>query len=207
MGIEEGYMLTIARLGRLDNLNFSAVTPQERVNAEMYYLSRIAREAAEVPETEEEGLLAKHKRYAELCEAYGTPAINRMTTAVNPNTLEARLINFTFELQSSTDSSEVVTKTQQIPRTFDVYRLKGLVGRLFGVRPLATRLMWKTGEWDPVAGFHEDEYDSENSDNEAANQERSGDKWTRRVVELEDGTKEVGFWIETKVAKVRVELR
>ena len=79
MGIDEGYMLTLARLGQLETLNFSRITPQERRNAEMYYLSRIAKAVAEVPEDKDAELLACHPRYEELCRSecpldFGSPS-------------------------------------------------------------------------------------------------------------------------------------
>lgn len=46
---EEAYMLTIGRLASLTSLNFSAVTPTDRNNAEMFYLSRIGRQLSSVP--------------------------------------------------------------------------------------------------------------------------------------------------------------
>jgi hypothetical protein len=69
VGIDEGYMLTLARLSQLENLNFSRIAPQERRDAEMYYLSRIAKAAAAVPEDKEAELLADHPRYSELCKS------------------------------------------------------------------------------------------------------------------------------------------
>ncbi|KAH0545107.1 hypothetical protein GP486_008468, partial [Trichoglossum hirsutum] len=68
LGVEEGYMLTLARLKGLKSLNFSNITPQERTNAEMYYLSRIGKALAAVPEAEESRILLQHRRYPELCE-------------------------------------------------------------------------------------------------------------------------------------------
>ena len=38
-------------------------------------------------------------------------------------------------------------------------------------------------------------------------EDRDPMKWREREIELEDGTKTVGFWIEGPEARVRVELR
>ena len=62
-------MLTLARMRRLETLNFSQITPQERRNAEMYYLSRIAKAAAEIPEKDEAKMLSRHPRWEELCQS------------------------------------------------------------------------------------------------------------------------------------------
>ena len=44
------------------------ITPQERLNAEMYYLSRIAKEASDAGEADEGKVFARHKRYDALCD-------------------------------------------------------------------------------------------------------------------------------------------
>ena len=160
-----------------------------------------------------------------------------------PGTLEARLVRFTFRMNSdngATGSAEtVIEKTQNIPRTVDVYRLKGIVGRLFGIRPMRCRLIWETDEWDPVKSeddgwscSEEDEFPRRevadersgagtSDDNKlGAESQRQKEKqkpkkkkkkkkkeWTRRELELEDSTREVGFWIEVRQAIVRVERR
>lgn len=87
---------------------------------------------------------------------------------------------------------------------------------MFGVTPLHAKLVWETGEWDPVAGYHEQAEDDDESDDEETTLRRTprrNDKeidearWTKREIELRDGTREVGFWIEGREARVRVEIR
>lgn len=86
------------------------------------------------------------------------------------------------------------------------------------------------GEWDPVAGaddsdgsgseeYAEDEHGGEKdagggskASGVALNGDQNGGardpkKWVQREEELVDGTKDVGFWIEGKEARVRVDLR
>ncbi|KAG6037948.1 hypothetical protein E4U41_004631 [Claviceps citrina] len=92
---EEAYMTTIGRLANLANLNFAAVKPADRSNAEMFYLSRIARQLATVPESAEAAVLAQHPRYGQLCRLYGEPDIIRRNE-VNPSFLEARLVSVAF---------------------------------------------------------------------------------------------------------------
>ena len=43
------------------------INPQERMNAELYYLSCITREIENVPENQEAETLAKHPQYEALC--------------------------------------------------------------------------------------------------------------------------------------------
>jgi hypothetical protein len=222
ISFDEGYMLTLARIANLKSLNYSHITHAERTNAEMFYLSRISKAMAAVPEAEEQKIKSQHKRYDELCEIYGAPVVVRAEKAINPDLLEARLIKFTFYMPPNTIPGQTaeIAKEQEIPRGFDMYRLKGIVGKLLGIKPLSLRLIWETGEWDPVAGYEDKEEDSD-SDEEDENEEveetanddaisdtlASKGKWMRREVELEDGTRQVGFCVDGMQAKVRVELR
>ena len=212
-------MLTLARLKNLKSLNFSKITLADRTNAEMFYLSRIAKAMAEVPESEEHTVTSQHKRYPELSNQYGAPTVVRKSKgAVNPDFLEARLIKFTFYLPPNTQANqkETITKVQEIPKSFDVYRVKGIAGKMFGIPPLKIRLVWETGEWDPVAGYEDDEGDSEDEEEAVevraaegggATTQEKGSRWMERKVEIEDGTRQVGFCVDDMEATVRVELR
>lgn len=217
---EEAYMITIGRLASLKGLNFTPITTVDRANAEMFYLSRIAKQLASVPEAAEPEVLAQHARYAELCEIYGAPDIIRRDE-INPTYLEARLItvHFTHATATTSDTQKVITKTATIPRSSDIYAIKGIAGRLFGAEPLRLRLVWETGEWDPVGGFDEDENADDSSDEEDAAppgrggegetdaaQEKGG-RWVKREVELKDGPRQLGFCVDGVDVKIRVEDR
>jgi hypothetical protein len=211
---DEGYMLALARLANLKSLNFSAITPAERTNAEMFYLSRIGKEMAAVPECDENIVTGRHRRFSELCKIYEAPVVRRAAKAVNPDMLEARLIKFTFYLPARTVSSQTteISKVQEIPRGFDVYRIKGIVGKLFDLKPLSLRLVWETGEWDPVAGYEDERYDSDDLEGTdqvtvVAESRNIRGKWMKREVELEDSTRQVGNSVDETEAKVRIELR
>lgn len=222
---DEAYMLMVARLPNLKTLNFSTITVADRTNAEMYYLSRIARQLSAVPESMEKEVLTRHRRWAELCEIYGEPAIVRQQE-VNPNFLEARLVtvHFCFVEQHTGDQRKVTTR---IPKSFDIYRVKSMAGKLFGLPPLKLRLVWETGEWDPVAGFDEQDGDSSEDEELEAERERrdgeeegassvggvshsggkSGGRWVKREVELKDGPRQFGYCVDGLDVRVRVESR
>jgi hypothetical protein len=231
---------------------------------------------------------------------YGPPVIKRRRALhVDLNSLEARLVVFTFlgpaASSPPSSTSSLVTTTlvgaastsaakstaaikisKRLPRSFDIYRLKAIVGRLFGLAPAHTKLVLETDEWDPVERDEDDsedyddhdydDYDDNdgvdddvNVDEDAnsrleGNEEKSNrpnntgdgdgagagehsknktqgpmsslasstpaeqeqdrkttwrsrrkEKWKRREIELVDGTREVGFWVEGKEARVRVE--
>jgi hypothetical protein len=106
----------------------------------------------------------------------------------------------------------------EVPKSFDIYAVKGVVGRLFGLSPLKVRLVWETGEWDPVGGFDEAEGESEEEDMEAewerkeeegevAGLERRGGRFVRREVELKDGPRQFGYCVDGLEARIRVERR
>lgn len=220
---DEAYMLLLARLPNLKTLNFSTITTADRTNAEMYYLSRIARQLAAVPESAEAEVLARHRRWAELCDIYGEPAVVRQQE-VNPNFLEARLVTVHFSFVQGTPSHNGANKiTTKIPKSFDIYRVKSIAGRLFGLPPLKLRLVWETGEWDPVAGFDDEGGDSSEDEELEAERERQepegisagesshaagrGGRWVKREVELKDGPRQFGYCVDGLDATVRVESR
>lgn len=226
---DEAFMLMAARLPSVRTLNFSNITTADRTNAEMYYLSRIARQLSTTPEAEEAQVLARHRRWAELCELYGEPVVSRQQD-INPNFLEARLITVHFylaELASSESEDNIASvgeRIVQIPKSFDIYAVKGIAGRMFGLPPLKLRLVWETGEWDPVGGFDDDDCDSSEDEEIEAERERKqddaatsiagtsiagkkGGRFVRREVELKDGPRQLGYRVDGLEAKIRVELR
>ncbi|CAK7211881.1 hypothetical protein SBRCBS47491_001273 [Sporothrix bragantina] len=218
---EESYMVAVGRLARLRTLNFSTISATDRANAEMFYLSRIAKQMAAVAEDspEEKAVVARHRRYAELCDLYGEPAIVRHA-AINPAFLEARLVRVLFSLLDQ-------HKTASIPKSFDMYAVKGLAGRLFGRAPQQLRLVWETGEWDPVAGVDEEEEDDDEEeekedyneegeekksikeDNTTADptQDAQAGRWVKREVELKDSPRQFGFCVDGLEARIRVEVK
>ena len=249
---EESYILTLARIGGLQILNFSSITAAERINAELYYLGRIAKELSAAPADREQEILAEHPRYNELCKIHGAPIIKRETDAkdnIQENTLAARLIDFTFyrpanavgyphvtsffqPTAESLATETIIEKSQRIPRTVTPYNLKSVVGKLFALPPAHLKLVWETDEWDPVGqklGADDEEKWSVPSDEEdevingqeqksaeiikegakakKEDVEREKGNLVKREVELVDGTRQIGFWIDEKKARVRVEVR
>jgi hypothetical protein len=139
---------------------------------------------------------------------------------VNPRCLGAQLVTFTFYLPESAAGSSrgipgALAKefTKQIPRSFDIYRIKALVSRQFGLPPLRFNLIWETDEWDPVrqGTTEEGEWDSEEECNplnaSTATKERGDKGLVRREEELADSTKEIGMWLDPNIrfVKVRIE--
>lgn len=219
-------MLLVARLPQLKILNFSTISPADRADAEMFYLSRIAKQLAAVPEAAEPEVLSRHRRWAELCEIYGEPSVIRQKE-LNPTFLEARLVNADFyylglSQGEGASESKVQRRSVQIPKSFDIYAVKGIAGKLFGLKPLGVKLVWETGEWDPVAGFDEDEGEERDSDDEDESGQGQGEgegqeekkegeskagRWVKREVELKDGPRQFGYCVDGMDVKIRVERR
>lgn len=136
-----------------------------------------------------------------------------------------------------TPPSSTIEKSIHIPLTINIYTLKSLVGRLFNLPPpypTQIRLIYETGEWDPVRkgdkrtgldGWDEwsssssDDSDEEDNDNDGDRDavkpsERAdqhfrwihGRKSVMREVELPNGTKRIGDWVESRTARIRVEI-
>lgn len=166
-------MLTIARFhDTLRLLNYSVITDTDRQNAEMYYLSRITKQLAAAPESEQESILAENRRWGVLCELYGTPRIDRAANMKKRN-LDAGLIELEFLLAGAAQST-----VKKVPKSLSVSTLKALLGRMFGMEPLWLRL-----ELVP-----------------------EGDEGDENVF-LEDGIKEVGYYVERKRGQIVVQGR
>jgi hypothetical protein len=197
----DGYMLTLARLGNLKTLNHSPINPKERLNAESYYLSMIAKELQFAPENLKDQVLKSHPRYTWLCEEYGEPDVQRSTNAINPNSLAARLLRIRFYLAGNASK----TYESEIPMNCTSYTVLGMVGKHFDMRPLQCKLTWETGDWMPanrnVLDFDEDDWDSDDSE-----EDRASDR-VMREVEIKPGTRSIGTWIDGSEATVRVELK
>ena len=143
-----------------------------------------------------------------------------------PGTLGARLVTLRLHFPAAaaagagetkgTDREEGRRQEMVLPRTIGVYKLRSRVGRAFGLWPGRVRLVWETGEWDPAERRRDDpdawsvgssEEDSEaEDDGHGGKRDRKGREMVPREVELDPGTRPLGFWIETRQADIRVEV-
>ncbi|KAF2770856.1 hypothetical protein EJ03DRAFT_56643 [Teratosphaeria nubilosa] len=209
LSAEDGYMLTIARIATLQTLNYSKITDKERLNAETYYLNQIAISISSAASLHDaEAIKTAHPRWKKLCEEYGEPTVLNKTGQgeVDPNSLAARLLHITFVYTDDTWEDEV-------PKTFSVYDLLGMLGKRLGAMPLKFRLVHETGEKDPVrsGGAGEEGLEWWNSSDEdedgglSRDSRSKAEQWVEREVELVAGTRAIGTYIEGSSARVRVE--
>lgn len=229
---------TIARIATIISLNFTHVNAQERQEAELYYRSSIIQElTAATDEVEERRILENHARWTELCIIHGKPDIPQKRDQIKAatGTLASRMTEFTFSIQSavlqdlqtktaearsvvedrtgsptrSQDMAEMIEKTKLIPRSVSIYRLIGIVERLFSIaRPPSCRLVLETNEFDPVGHLDDDwSVDEDELDDGAApaTDPNSKGRWVRREEELTEGRKAVGDWVSAAEARVRIE--
>ena len=205
---EDGYMLTIARLPRLNFLNYSKITEKERLNAETYYLGQIAAELAQAPEGDYVNVLAKHPRYQELCDEYGEPVVQHKVRKgeLDPNSLAAKLVTVNFALAPGVlPGLKQRSWTEEIPKSFNIYAVLGIVGKRLSQMPLELCLILETNEKDPVG--RDSGYDGPSwwdSDDEAV---VVREEWVKREVELVAGTRALGTFTEGGEANVRIEIR
>jgi hypothetical protein len=205
--VEDGYMLTIARLPQLAYINYSKITEKERLNAETYYLGQIATELSNVPEAKEAEVIARHPRYRELCDEYGEPTIQRRTKVEKllPNSLAARLVTLSFTLSPGIlPSKQQRSWVEQVPKSFSIYSLLGIVGKRLGLMPLDLRLVMETNERDPLgrdSGYSGPEW--WDSSDEGEDEEHG--EWVQREVELVAGTRTIGTYIDDNNGAIRVE--
>lgn len=232
MTVDESFMLTLSRFGSgLRILNFSQISPQDRSNAEMYYLSLIGKELSATPVSEEKMRLEAHPRFKELCELYGRPNVLRAVVGgedgdggrvIHPRSVAARLVRMAFRLWKSGDGDENSnSKTQgdvqrrEIPISLDSYQVKAIVSRIYDLEPYSFKLVWETDEFDPVEksvqGVTDWDYEDEDEDEDEMREVGStapvtSDKsrFVRREVELVESTRDIGFLFQGEVGEVRI---
>jgi Leucine-rich repeat (LRR) protein len=228
------YILMIARLpSTLKTLNYTAITEKDRVNAEVYYLSQIAKELSLLlPEEKKrkKDVLKHHPRWKELCQEYGVPSVQSRAideNNVDPTTLAARLVSClvypsTATTTTTTDNTDSNNKQQQqqeenvimeIPKSTTTYKLHGIIARHLSLPPTCLRLILETGEQERVNmatwnGVEEwDSSDEEEEEEEEETTEKKRKEWKQREEELVGGTRTLGTFVDGREARIRVEMK
>lgn len=245
---DTSYYLTLARIPNLKILNYTTMTPRDREEGEIYYLSVAEKEirnqlSIATGHIEQKAPAASlYPLYESLCAKYDREpvpltlsGIPTKTSTPNyaPGTLGARLINCTFYIPSSNQ-----TFTRLLPPSLSVYTLKSLLHRHFHLRPLSFTLIYESPELDPIqittTKFGRNDLEtwgdwdvdipppprngSRAKDREPDEEEerwvdgyliRNGTRFQRRLIEIKDGMRSWGDYLDTGVkdVKIRLELR
>lgn len=140
--------------------------------------------------------------------------VRKAQDEVNPNSLAARLVRCTIRLDpvmaATTRESFSLTPEVlelEIPRSFTIYNVIGLVSKRFHLQPTTIKLIWETGEPGFILKADESsESDSEEDDAIPRNRENTSHQLQpTREEHLYPLTKRLGTWLEASVAKLRVE--
>jgi hypothetical protein len=175
----------------------------------------------------------QYPRYEELCRKYERESVfDKMQSAPKetaaqssyaPGTLGVRLVKTHFyipqneEGAGATSNAIPTTFSRLIPRTISVYTLKALLARIFSLPALQFRLIYESPELDPVVAPRDGndranwdtwgDWDLDHPPKDPDAAAKQGKKWKKREVEILDGTREWGFYIEDGVmdATIRME--
>lgn len=124
--------------------------------------------------------------------------------AFPPRSLGARLLVCHFYMEHEAEAGGVIRRTREVPKTVDIYRLKGIAGRLFGMNPLKFSLVWERDE--PVGSQDQLDDDDPGAAGAAGGHEGTNGaaSYNTRFVPLRERSQEIGFYIEDKEAYIRV---
>lgn len=215
--LEAYSMAVLARLGNITSLNYSHITPQERLNGELYYLAEVDKELAE---TSFDLVDRAHPRYLELCRKYDRDPVTRSSVkadkGVSPlSSLPERFVNIRF-YWSSQDKEGLKEYHKVVPKSIDIYRLKGLVMRAFRLRPLSFRLMYESGfeemlpaqqelsneDWDRISTSVNAQFDTKSL--RMSSNQNTPLQSERKETELVNSTRELGFFLENDMQNINV---
>jgi len=142
---EDAFILTVARLGHLATLNYSTITEKERLNAETFYLSQIARELSSATPSARKDILQRHPRYDALCKVYGEPTIDNHIA--QKDTLAAGLARCYFlvsdAVRQKISAPETVADAVELelPKSFTIYTVQSMIGKAIKFeRPMQLKL-------------------------------------------------------------------
>ena len=216
---ETQFILTLARIRSLKTLNYSAVTPQDRLNGELYYLAQIEKEIGAGDRNE---VLGRHRRYFEICAKYDRdPKADldnkKKMQDLRPGSLASRLLNIHLYQQPLPDTEAAEVGVYVIPRTIDVYRLKGLISRELHLPPLGFRLIYQSEPINEQAevgrpDVRDDDSDLDRDPNDAYETSANNSSRTRSAtsrrheIELVSSTQDLSFFVENDVRDVRIRI-
>ena len=243
------FYLILARIPNLESLNYTKITSRDREEGEIFYLSAAEKDLKTTlsPSTSIKDITPtfnhKYPRYPELCTKYDRPSIidqlssdtrvvdtnPESDTVYPPGSVGARSVQATIHLAQRDPSTSSSPLSRFLPRTINVYTLKGLVARHFHLPALQFRLIYESPELDPVKEEigdptdweHWGDWDVDGLGDGNGEVEggpgvglegqwvngilyREGRRWRRRETEIVNGWREWGYYLEDGVREVMV---
>ena len=167
---DAAYYLTLARIPTLTTLNHTSITPRDREEGEIYYLSIAEKDITNILSTSGLAAATKHttthySRYTELCLKYDRPSIlaspPQLTSSPNypPGSLASRVVQCNFFINhhslfpsdpTSTLLKDDLNWHRPLPKTISVYQIKAMISRYYGLAPLQFKLIYESPELDPI---------------------------------------------------------
>eukprot|EP00842_Homolaphlyctis_polyrhiza_P001023 jgi/Hompol1/1921/HPOL_002842-RA len=120
------FYVFVGRIGHISRFNGSPISPRDRSNSELFYLSECS-VARVTTHTDPAHFAADHPRYAQLCAIHGEP--DAVPVGVVSNALKDRLVKIVAVHPESQRSLE-----KRLPLTMSVRAAKAMLGRLFGAK-------------------------------------------------------------------------
>ncbi|KAK5074344.1 hypothetical protein LTR64_006511 [Lithohypha guttulata] len=175
---DKHYFLTLARLPTLKTLNYTSITPRDREEGEIYFLSVVEKDLkAHLLKAEARAqLIAKveqlYPRYEALCKKYSRESVVEQLLSSDPSSevlraieatkllypvgsIAARLVKGIFYIPNTAIRNKSEAKVElQIPDTIPVTRLLSILLRQPGLqaylKPMQFKLIYESKELDPV---------------------------------------------------------
>ncbi|CAG8480640.1 10838_t:CDS:10 [Acaulospora morrowiae] len=127
--LDETSLSIVGRIKRLKMLNGSTISPENRTDAERFYLKLCIKDTKKTPEE----IAEQHPRFKELCEIHGTPVADEISVIATSNILKDRLLALTITYRPSLEGEPIKKVSKKLLGTMEIRNLKNLLQKLFGI--------------------------------------------------------------------------
>lgn len=140
--------------------------------------------------------------------------VRKARDQINPNSLAARLVRCTIRLDSvaaTIEKNHILAPDVlelEIPRSFTIYNVLGLVAKRFHLQARSIKLIWETGEPDIIVKADKSSHSDSEEDDGGTSSSKAATEYTltpTREEHLYPLTRRLGTWLEAPVANLRVE--
>jgi hypothetical protein len=199
-------MELMARLGNLTHLNNALITPRERLDAELYYLSRCVQLKQEwdskfptskvgptstcTKEEWDQLFYEWHPRLKQIADAQGgmpeAPPASVTSTILKDRLMMLKIVEVWMTGSTAVDVGTTRGKTfdKKVPTTMTVRALKVVVGRLFGLKGKGIGVGAGNSAFKLKAVYKSDETDGE----------AGGPGGALKILDMDDELRELGYY-------------